>query len=109
MTFEVFQATVACCEFPDYSFVCMHKAAEFYIFSEYDEADTVTGRIEIQKTREWVLDSRTVTRSEVVATCFKCIITSMEHKAREWFTYCDKPIYQPHHDVDALLSITTKR
>lgn len=75
-----------------------------YLRAWYWEDCTVTGKREKQFTRRWLL-SPEMTKSEIVATAFKCVITSMEHHAREWFTYKGKAIYHPHHDVDKLLEI----
>ena len=48
-------------------------------------------------------------KSEIVATAFKCVMTSMEHRVREWFLYRDRAIYHPHYDVDALHAICEQR
>ena len=72
-----------------------------YLQAVYDEADTVTGLVQPQYTRRWPLSPK-MTKSEVVATAFKCVLTSMEHKTREWFTYRGRAVYQPHQDVDRL-------
>lgn len=79
-----------------------------YLQAWYMEDDTVTGKLEKQHTRRWLL-SPEMTKSEIVATAFKCVITSMEHQAREWFTYKGRAIYHPHHDVDKLLEICETR
>jgi hypothetical protein len=79
-----------------------------YLRASYWEDDTVTGKLEKQFTRRWLL-SPEMTKSEIVATAFKCVITSMEHQAREWFTYKNRAIYHPHHDVDKLLEICETR
>jgi hypothetical protein len=42
------------------------------------------------------------TRSEIVQTCIKLVMTSMEHRAREGFTYRGKRVFGPHFDVDAI-------
>jgi hypothetical protein len=94
---------------PGYEFHTEYEGTTAFIHATYMEADTVSGAIEEQRTREWVIDMLKASRSQVVATCFKCVITSMEHKTREWFLYRDKAIYQPHHDVDALLAICEAR
>ena len=56
------------------------------------------------KTRKWRL-SQYMTSSEVVQTAFKAVVTSAEHQAREFFTYCGRAVYGPHLDVDALWKI----
>ena len=98
------------CLFPDYTFkveTSSHTGA-VYLQATYLEADTVTGKVEEQLTRRWFL-SPNMGRSEIVGTAFKCIITSMEHRTREWFLYRGRAIYQPHYDVDALHAICEQR
>lgn len=109
MRFPEAKAVVDLCSFPEYRWNVEYEGDALYVSACYDEADTITGQVSEQRTRDWVLDLSKVTRSEIVATCFKCIITSHEHRVREWFTYQNKPIYQPHHDVDALAAITEAR
>lgn len=96
------------CDFPEYGLRLLTVNGSHYIQASYYEQDTVTGAREMQHTRHWLV-SPEAGRSEIVATCFKCVLTSMEHKAREWFTYRDKPIFNPHQDVDKLLEITEAR
>ena len=109
MIIEEMREIIADVKFPEYEFFVGQSAHGFiYLQAEYDEADTVTGIVERQHTRRWAL-SPEMTKSEIVSTAFKCALTSMEHKTREWFTYKDKAIYQPHYDVDALLSICEAR
>lgn len=57
-----------------------------------------------QSSREWLL-SHHMTESELVQTALKCVLTAVEHEAREFFTYCDQPIFQPHYNVHALLEL----
>lgn len=75
-----------------------------YLQGSYQEPDTVTSVWEIQKTRRWLL-SPAMTESEIVTTCFKCLMTSQEHKAREWFHFKGKSIFGPHYNVNDLLEI----
>jgi hypothetical protein len=109
MKIHEMRAVIEQVSFPEYEFFVGESLHGFiYLQGEYDEANTVTGIIERQHTRRWAL-SPDMTKSEIVATTFKCVMTSMEHKAREWFTYRDAAIYQPHYDVDDLLAICEKR
>ena len=97
------------CYFPDYTFkIDTSRTGAVYLQATYLEADTVSGNVETQSTRRWFL-SPSMVKSEIVATAFKCILTSMEHRTREWFLYRGKAIYQPHYDVDALHSICEQR
>jgi hypothetical protein len=65
------------------------------------EPDTVTGEREWQLTRRWFLSPQ-MGESEIVQTVFKCLMTSLEHRAREWFTFDGEPVFGPHFDVRAL-------
>jgi hypothetical protein len=106
---EVAAGIVAECHFPDYTFkVDVSRTGAVYLQATYLEPDTLTGAVELQYTRRWFL-SPEMSRSEIVSTAFKCAITSMEHKTREWFTYNGRAIYQPHYDVDSLWEICEDR
>ncbi len=109
MEIDEMRSAVAECEFPGYEFsVTLSHVGGIYLQAEYDETDTLTGLTERQYTRKWTLTPLMV-KSEIIATCFKCVITSMEHKTREWFLYRGRPIYQPHFDVDQLHAICENR
>jgi hypothetical protein len=45
-----------------------------------------------------------MTRSELVQTAFKAVLTSIEHEAREQFTYKGARVFGPHFDIEALVS-----
>ena len=69
--------------------------------------DIVSGEPAQQHTRKWLL-SEHMTRSEIVATCLKCVLTSEEHEAREDFLYKGQRIFGPHLDVEALLDLSQR-
>ena len=50
-----------------------------------------------------------MTPSELVQTALKCVLTSLEHEAREHFTYRGAAIFGPHFDVEALVRIADRR
>ena len=58
----------------------------------------------LQKSRKWML-SPYMTKSEVIQTAFKAVMTAEEHEIRETFTYRNKCIFGPHFNVDALVRI----
>lgn len=62
-----------------------------------DEGEYWTGR-------KWLL-SEHMTKSEVVQTAFKAVMTAEEHETREKFLYKDKAIFGPHYDVDFLSDV----
>jgi hypothetical protein len=104
-TIEEIREIVNLCKYPEYKFsVFIDGRGEIYLQAHYNEPDTITGKTEIQATRRWFISPQ-MTRSEIVQTCFKCIITSTEHRAREWFTYREKAIFGPHFNVDVLHAI----
>jgi hypothetical protein len=54
--------------------------------------------------RKWFLSNH-MTRSEVVQTAFKAVLTAEEHEAREHFKYRGQSIFDPHYDVDKLVEL----
>lgn len=102
MTTKQMIEIVSKCKFPDYTFnVWEDSRGSIYLQGSYNEPDTTNGMSSVQKTRRWLLSPK-MTKSEIVQTCFKCLMTSQEHKAREWFTLDGRAIFGPHFDVDKL-------
>ena len=79
-----------------------------YLQARYQEACVVTGIVEWQYTRKWRLSPH-MTKSEIVQTALKCILTSAEHRVREHFRYKGQLIFGPHFDVDALVALAQQR
>lgn len=106
MAFKIawLRAVVNSCRFEDYSFEVKSGHGGIHLQATYVDDDIVSGVPERQHTRKWLL-SPSMTRSEVVQTCFKLVMTSMEHRAREGFTYRSKRVFGPHFDVEALWQI----
>jgi len=93
------------CQYSGYGFHVIHDSrGAIFLRGSYEEADVDTGVKEMQLTRRWFL-SPEMTKSEIVQTVFKCVMTSMEHRCREWFRYRSKAVFGPHFDVDALWDI----
>jgi len=105
MNVQEIRAIVGLCTFPEYKFEVLvdHRGA-MYLQANYVEPDTYTQAPERQFTRRWFL-SPAMCKGEIVQTVFKCVLTSMEHRTREWFKYQARPIFGPHFDVDALWMI----
>ena len=94
--------------FPGYTFWVGTLAADVYFLQvRYDEPDVMTGVKETQQGRMWAFPADQ-TPGQVVQTAFKAILTSLEHRAREHFTYRGKPVLQPHLDVDRLWELLPK-
>lgn len=51
--------------------------------------------------RWWRLSPH-MTDSEIVATCFKAVLTALEHEARESFRFKGQPVYDSHLSVHQL-------
>lgn len=60
-----------------------------------------TRRNVLVKGRKWWLSTH-MTKSEIVQTAFKAVLTAEEHEVRENFKYNTMPIFGPHFDVDLL-------
>lgn len=56
------------------------------------------------KGRKWQLSTH-MTRSEIVQTALKAVLTAVEHEAREKFLYRGRAIFGPHLNVDKLHGI----
>jgi len=89
-------------------------------FLLYDEADRVLVQIRFmatnhmggplveQKCRKWTV-SRYSTKSEIVQTAFKAAMSAVEHELRENFRYRDHPVFSPHFNVDAMVTLCEER
>lgn len=94
-------------KYPGYTFHIQNDVAEaygntFFLRASFMPEDVKTKRVERQFTRKWLL-SEHMTNSELVQTALKCVLTSIEHEARENFTYMGAPVFGPHFDVDDLV------
>lgn len=99
------QAILDCVKFPGYTFIVVNPGypVALYLQAEFmAPCNHAGGAPELQKTRKWQL-SEHMTKSEVVQTAFKCVLTSLEHEAREQFTYRHAAIFGPHFDVEDLV------
>ena len=56
------------------------------------------------KGRKWFLSPH-MTKSELVQTVFKAMLTYVEHEFRSGFTYKGRLIFGPHFNVDKLVEL----
>lgn len=70
----------------------------------YDEPDVDTGKVELQKSREWFV-SETATETDVVDTAFAAVMRSYDHVVKEHFTYKGLRIYSPHFTIAQRLAM----
>ena len=73
-------------------------------FWDYDSTDPACREKSYQTGRKWML-SPYMTKSEVVQTALKAVLTAEEHEVRERFHYKEKTIFGPHFNVDVLASV----
>lgn len=59
---------------------------------------------QLQTGRKWLLSPH-MTKSELVATALKAVLTAEEHEARELFRYRGQAVFGPHFDVDVLAMV----
>lgn len=68
----------------------------------------VTGKPMDWNGRWWRLSPH-MTDSEIVATCFKALLTALEHEARERFTFKGQSVYDSHLSVHQLAKLRADR
>lgn len=90
-----------------YESTVMATRKALYFQAHFPDADLVTGEVETQHGRKWIL-SEHMTRSEIVTTAFKAVITAEEHEIREKFRYKKRMIFGPHFDVEALWEVARR-
>lgn len=91
-------------KFNDYAFNVTEENGNYYMQALFPAKCSETGKWEAQSTRKWRLSIH-MTKSEIVQTALKLVLTSVEHEAREQFLYRDTPIFGPHYDVDVLVQV----
>ena len=95
--------------YKNWSFYIGRKGEVFYLQIHFLAADNEAGTdsLAVQKGRKWML-SEFMTKSELVQTALKAVITAEEHETRELFLYRNKPVFAPHFDVEDLHRIYTE-
>jgi hypothetical protein len=73
-----------------------------YLQAWFIDNDIVTGEPTKQYTRKWYISCFAI-KDEVVSTALKCVLTALEHEAREKFLYRGERIFGPHFSVDFLV------
>lgn len=104
MTLPELADILANCRFGDWTFVCIKNDDTLYLRVCADTVDNVTGGRLSWCGRKWHVSSH-ATKSEVVQTAFKAVMTALEHEARERFQYRGRAVLGPHFDVDCLWNL----
>lgn len=90
------------CRFPGYTFERGILTQDlFFIQVLYQEPDVMTGVVEDQRGRKWVIPAGSAP-GQVAQTLLKALLTSLEHRCREHFLFRGRPVLQPHFDLDEL-------
>lgn len=93
--------------YKDWQFGVAKDGVRYYFQIRFNGPCSVTGIMKEHSSRKWFL-SEHMTKSEVVQTVFKAILTAEEHETREHFKYRNKRIFGPHIDVDTLSEVCDK-
>ena len=98
-----FQFAVDEIEYKNWGFYVGQKGDVLYLQVRFLAPDTDSDKpnLQVQKGRKWML-SEHMTKSELIQTCLKAVLTAEEHEAREQFLYKNKAVFAPHFDVDVL-------
>jgi hypothetical protein len=89
--------------YTDWRFLLHEKGDGWLLQLSYMEVDVDQpgGPPVEQKTRKWYVSAYS-TKTEIVRTAYKMVLTSLEHRLGEHFLYMGQRVYNPHFDVDAL-------
>jgi hypothetical protein len=91
-------------QFNDWVFDLRIDSGRPYFCVRFTGRCNTTGRIQAWEGKKWFLSSPP-TRSEIVQTAFKAVITALEHEARETFRCKGEAIFGPHFDCDLLVEL----
>lgn len=112
-TYDELRTIVSNVEYLDWQFYVYNEGV-YYLQIHFQAPDMVTGNMEWQFCRRWLL-SPTMTETEIVSTCWCAVRAAIEHEARENFKYAPKagmrkrPVFQPHLDVEAIYEMAAKK
>ena len=105
MNLEEIKDVLSQVHFPDYNLFARESGGRMYIQASFWAIDHSAEHgfqfVEEQFTRKWYVSSE-ATKSEVIQTALKLILTAVEHEAREAFKYRGRAVFGPHINVDVL-------
>jgi hypothetical protein len=90
--------------FPAYSFQVSRSPDAVYLSVVYNEPDVATGNMAVQTGRRWVIETHW-NEAQILQTAFKAVLTSLEHRAREHFTYKKLAVLNPHNSLESLCAM----
>jgi hypothetical protein len=97
------RATLAQIEYDGWSFDVLDSSSQHFLQLSFVDKGGVRW-----SSRKWVISAH-ATKSEIVQTAFKAVMTALEHEARESFLYRGRPILGPHFDIDQLHDLCGRR
>lgn len=103
MTLEELRAILEDCKFPTMDLRTAKREEGLFMWVCWHNVEGVR-----MTSRKWII-SAYATKSEVVQTLLKAILTAIEHEAREQFTYKDRAIFGPHFDIEALVGLVNSK
>lgn len=99
--------TLQAVKYKDWKFLATANKRQMYLQVAFFAPDSVTGKPQTQKGRKWLI-SQHATRSEIIFTALKAVLTAEEHEAREQFLWHGRAIANPHIDVRELWNAAIK-
>lgn len=84
-----------------------HGAVLLYLQLKWTGPCNKTGAEQEWTSRKWLL-SEHMTKSEIVTTALKAVLTAVEHEAREQFKFKGAAIFGPHFNVEHMLTMALK-
>lgn len=104
---DVFENYLKDVKYKDWDFNIRYDGDRLYLqisFWERDNTNPLSSEKMLQTSRKWMLSPH-MTKSEVVQTTLKAVLTAEEHETREKFTYKNRAIFGPHFDVDIMADL----
>jgi hypothetical protein len=90
--------------FPGYNLHVVRGFDAVYVYVTYTEPDVQSGVDETQQSRRWVIEPEW-NEGQILQTVFKALLTSMEHRTREHFTYDGFAVLNPHQSLEQLVEL----
>lgn len=101
---EIEEFVIGAIRYRDWRFIVGLDGDRMFLQAAFVRTCADTGLPTAQRSRKWWLSPH-MTRSEIVTTALKAVLTAEEHEVRECFTYRGEAIFGPHHDVEALVDL----
>lgn len=98
------QAVLASVAFRDFAFIVTPVPEGYQLQLQAQEPDAHTGAQVLLHGRQWPI-SRFASKSEIVQTAFKAVVTWQEHEAREHFRFQGAQVFGPHFDIERLAEL----